>query len=61
LGALSLTLRYSVARIANFVIGEYNYWAYTAALGTIYGLDLYIAFDSIYSRGRLVIAVDEDI
>jgi len=63
LGALSLTLSYSVTRIADFAIGEYiTIGAYIAALGTIYGLDPYISLlIASIAVGGLAIAVDEAI
>ncbi len=63
LGALSLTLSYSVTRIANFAVGEYiTMGAYAAALATLYGLEPHVslALASILVSG-LAVAVDEAI
>lgn len=61
LGALSLTLSYSVTRIANFAVGEYvTLGAYAAAIATLYGVDPYaaLAVSSLVAAG-LAVAVDE--
>ncbi len=63
IGALSLTISYSVTRIANFAVGEYvTIGAYVAALATIGGVDpLAAMLLAALATAALALGVDEAI
>ena len=63
IGALSLTISYSVTKIANLAVGEYvTIGAYIAALATIVGLDPISALTlAALATAALAIGVDESI
>ncbi|HWQ16556.1 MAG TPA: branched-chain amino acid ABC transporter permease [Sulfolobales archaeon] len=63
LGALSLTISYSVTRIANFAVSEYvTIGAYTATIVTIGGFDPFLAlFLAMLVSSILALGVDESV